>query len=102
MKVKELVEKYSTYMVSYQGFPDSRPFSDLPKELENKKGKELDALASDFEVKGYDVENRRIIYQSPIPMYVQGLTPTIKKYDGILTIYLISDKNKEETQQNML
>ena len=58
MKVKELVEKYPNHLVVERGYPNSIPFTELPKELRGLTGKAYNNVLMELEVKGYKVSNK--------------------------------------------
>lgn len=94
MKVKELIAKYPNHNVVEMGYPDSMPFTNLPKELQGLSGKAYQKVEMELEVKGYKVFNK--------PFESIDITHCIfgdkkrpnPKYAGTLYIYLKGNKRR--------
>ena len=94
MKVKELIAKYPKYMVVEQGYPDSIPFTELPKELQGLSGKAYEKVEMELEVKGYEVHNKPFISVDITSALFGGKKGRNRHYEGTLYIYLKGDKKR--------
>ena len=94
MKVKELLEKYPKHAVVEMGYPDSLPFTELPKELEDLRGKEYDRVFRELEVKGYEVHNKPFVSIDITAALFGGKKKRNRHYEGHLYIYLKGDKSR--------
>ena len=94
MKVKELKAKYPDYLVVEQGYPDSIPYTELPKELQSLQGKEFDRVCGELEVKGYEVVDKPFTSIDITAALFGGKKRPNKNYKGHLYIYLKGDKKR--------
>ena len=94
MKVKELIAKYPNYQVVEMGYPDSIPFTMLPKELDGLHGKAYEKVEMELEVKGYKVVNKPHTDIDITHLVFGGKKRPNKSYDGTLYIYLKGDKKR--------
>ena len=94
MKVKELIAKYPGYQVIEQGYPDSLPFSELPKELQGLHGKEFQKVEDELEVKGYEVFHKEFTSVDITHLVFGGKKRPNQSYKGMLYIYLKGEKRK--------
>ena len=92
MKVKELIKKYPNYQVIEMGYPDSIPFTMLPKELQGLSGKAYEKVEMELEVKGYKVYHKPVICVDITHCVFGGKKKPNAKYEGTLYIYLKSNK----------
>ena len=92
MKVKELLAKYPGYSVVEMGYPDSIPFTMLPKELQGLRGKEYEKVEMELEVKGYKVFDKPHTDIDITAALFGGKKRPNPSYKGTLEIYLVSDK----------
>ena len=92
MKVKELIAKYPKYSVIEQGYPDSFPFSDLPRELQGLYGKAYEKVEMELEVKGYKVIHKPHTNIDITHLVVGGKKRPNVSYEGTLEIYLRGKK----------
>ena len=88
MKVKELIAKYPGYEVIEMGYPESFPFSDLPKELQGLTGKAYEKVSMKLEVKGYKVIDKPFTSISIGHVLFGGKKQPNVEYKGTLEIYL--------------
>ena len=96
MKVKELIAKYPNYSVVEMGYPDSIPFTELPKELQGLSGKAYEKVEMELEVKGYKVVHKPHTDIDITHLVFGGKKKPNKSYDGFLYIYL---KGKEKRKR---
>ena len=94
MKVKELISKYPKYSIIEQGYPDSFPFSDLPKELQGLHGKEYEKVEMELEVKGYKAVAKPHTDIDITAALFGGKKKPNPHYEGTLYIYLKGDKKR--------
>ena len=94
MKVKELIAKYPNYQVVEMGYPDSIPFTMLPKELDGLHGKAYEKVEMELEVKGYKVVDKPHTSIDITHLVFGGKKRPNKSYDGTLYIYLKGDKKR--------
>ena len=92
MKVKELIAKYPGYSVVEMGYPDSTPFTMLPKELQGLSGKAYEKVEMELEVKGYKVYDKPHTDIDITAALFGGKKKRNRHYKGTLYIYLKSDK----------
>ena len=71
MKVKELIAKYPGYMVIEKGYPDSIPFSELPRELDGLRGKAYEKVEGELRVYGYSVSHKEQCESKEYDSYFQ-------------------------------
>ena len=94
MKVKELIEKYPNYSVVEKGYPDSMPFTELPKELQGLSGKAFEKVMMELEVKGYEAIAKPHTDIDITAALFGGKKRPNKSYDGFLYIYLKGNKKR--------
>lgn len=94
MKVKELIAKYPNYSVVEMGYPDSIPFSELPRELQGLYGKAYEKVEMELEVKGYKAIAKPHTDIDITHLVVGGKKRPNPHYDGTLYIYLKGEKRK--------
>jgi len=92
MKVKELIAKYPGYSVIEKGYPDSFPFTMLPKELQGLSGKAYEKVEMELEVKGFKVIHKPHTDIDITSTLFGGKKKPNQTYKGTLEIYLVSDK----------
>ncbi len=92
MKVKELEAKYKGYKIIHKGYPDSIPFTMLPKELNGLSGRAYTRVANELEVKGYKVIEKPHTDIDITAALFGGKKRPNPHYKGIVEIYLKSDK----------
>lgn len=92
MKVKDLINKYPNYNVVEMGYPDSIPFTMLPKELQGLSGKAYEKVEMELEVKGYDVIHKPFDSIDITHCVFGGKKRPNIHYEGTLYIYLVSGK----------
>ena len=92
MKVKELIAKYPRFQVVEMGYPDSIPFTQLPKECNGLYGSQLKKVIDNLEVKGYKAINKPHTNINITHVICGGKKRPNSHYEGILEIYLKSDK----------
>ena len=92
MKVKELIAKYPRYQIVEMGYPDSFPFSELPRELQGLYGKEYEKVEMELEVKGYEVHHDPHTNIDITHLVCGGKKRPNASYEGTLYIYLKGDK----------
>ena len=90
LKVKELKAKYKGYKIVEKGYPDSIPFTMLPKELNDLHGKAYEKALDEWEVKGFKVIEKPHIDINITHLIVGGKKRPNSSYKGILEIYLKS------------
>lgn len=93
MKVKDLIKKYPNHLLIEKGYPNSRPFSDLSKELQGLFGKEYNKVLLELDVKGYKIDNKPFTSVDITHCLFGGKKKVNIKYDGHLYVYL---KGKEK------
>jgi len=94
MTVKELISRYPGYQVIEMGYPDSLPFSELPRELSGLRGKAYEKVEMNLEVKGYKVYDNPHECVDVTHLVFGGLKRPNAKYNGTLYIYLKGDKRR--------
>ena len=94
MKVKELISKYPKYQIIEQGYPDSFPFSELPRELQGLHGKQYEKVEMELEVKGYKAVAKPVTCIDITAALFGGKKRPNATYDGTLYIYLKGDKKR--------
>lgn len=94
MKVKELIAKYPRYNVIEMGYPDSIPFTELPKELDGLSGKAFQKVEMELEVKGYDVIHKPVTCIDITSALFGGKKKPNATYEGTLYIYLKGDNTR--------
>ena len=92
MKVKELIAKFPHYQIVEQGFPDSLPFTQLPKELQGLQGREYYKVFYELEVKGFKALKKDYVCIDITSALFGGKKKPNPKYEGTLYIYLKGDK----------
>lgn len=95
MKVKDLIKKYPGYQIVEKGYPDSWPFSDLPKELQGLRGKEFEKVEMELEVKGFKVIDKPHTNIDITHCVLGGKKRKNAAYKGTLIIYLKGDKRRK-------
>lgn len=92
MKVKELIKKYPGYEIIVQGYPNSIPFTQLPRELRGLTGKAFKRVCDELEIKGYKIVEKQ--YTSlDITYLITGSGERLDiAYKGTLYIYLKGTK----------
>ena len=96
MKVKELIAKYPKYSVIEQGYPDSFPFSDLPRELQGLYGKAYEKVEMELEVMGYDAIAKPHTDIDITAALFGGKKKPNPHYEGTLYIYLKGTERKKK------
>lgn len=94
MKVKELIAQYPNYMVVEKGYPDSFPFSELPRELQGLTGKAYEKVEMELEVMGYEVSHKPFVSVDITSALFGGKKKRNRHYQGTLYIYLKGDKKR--------
>ena len=94
MKVKELIAKYPNYMVVEMGYPDSIPFTELPRELQGLSGKAYEKVEMELEVIGYKVHSKPFTSVDITHLVFGGKKRANKSYEGTLYIYLKGNKKR--------
>lgn len=94
MKVKELRKKYKGYKIIEMGYPDSIPFTMLPKECQGLYGKELAKVIDELEVKGYKVYEHPHTDINITHLILGGKKRPNPSYKGTVEIYLVSNKKR--------
>ena len=92
MKVKELTKKYKGYRIVCMGYPDSIPYTQLPRELNGLYGKEFEKVLNELEVKGYDVIEKEHTDTDITHLILGGKKRPNPTYKGYVHIYLKSVK----------
>lgn len=94
MKVKDLKAKYPGYLVVEQGYPDSIPYTELPRELDGLRGKQFDRVCDELDVFGYEVYSKPFTSVDITSALFGGKKRPNKEYKGHLYIYLKGDKKR--------
>lgn len=94
MKVKDLIAQYPNYSVIEQGYPDSIPFTELPKELQGLSGKAYEKVEMELEVMGYEVSHKPFTSVDITSAVFGGKKRRNRHYQGTLYIYLKGAKRK--------
>lgn len=94
MKVKELKAKYKGYQFIEMGYPDSIPFTELPKELWDLRGKAFDKVVDEMEVKGYEVIDKPVTCIDITAALFGGKKRPNSHYKGEVKIYLKGNKKR--------
>lgn len=94
MLVKELIKKYPGYLVVEMGYPDSLPFTELPKELQGLSGKAYERVEMELEVKGYEVHDKPFTSVDITHCIFGGKKRPNQSFKGTLYIYLKGDKKR--------
>lgn len=88
MKVKELIARYPGYQIIEQGYPDSIPFTELPRELQGLRGKAYEKVEGELRVYGYKVSHKPIERVDITAALFGGKKRPNAKYKGQVKIYL--------------
>ena len=94
MKVKELIARYPNHNVVEMGYPDSIPFTELPRELQGLSGKEYQKVEMELEVMGYEVIDKPFTSVDITHLVFGGKKRRNKHYEGTLYIYLKGGKKR--------
>lgn len=95
MKVSELIKKYPGYQVVEMGYPDSIPFTELPRELHGLYGSEYERVERKLEVMGYDVVHKPHTCIDVTHLVFGGKKRPNSEYLGTLYIYLKGNKKRK-------
>lgn len=92
MKVKELISKYPNYQVIEMGYPNSIPFTQLPRELDGLYGKDFERVVMELDVKGFEAIDKPFESIDITHLVFGGKKRSNSHYKGTLYIYLKGDK----------
>lgn len=88
MKVKDLIVRYPGYQIIEQGYPDSVPFTELPRELQGLHGKAYEKVEGELRVYGYKVSHKPFECVDITAALFGGKKRPNPKYKGQVEIYL--------------